>query len=239
MCIRDSTIIAKNDNPPANTPVYNFIATGNNADDTPQGSHPQIRISSYTGTLDANGNRPAGGTGISASLWLGAHARVEIDGRSEDLGFFSNQDSTSSRGDTPRLVTNGSIIGGIANAGRPYTLTVISRRGDPHAAPNATTLITDYLGTETTGQLAQFEIVSYEATLHGGTGVVGTGYDLIEHRGAATLGIADNFVVAAEMWSEGYNEWRLTDFVRRDFLNGTVGRGIAFVLKGGDTAEQV
>lgn len=237
------TMIVKNDAPPAGTPTYDYFTTGNNDLASSMGAHEALALKYFSGTTDASGDA-SGTTGVSQSRQRGWHARVMVDGESRDFSLISQHGSLLWRGDTTRLqTTSRKITAGSRWANLPYVQTLIYSKTAAVASSTATagSLNVEYLGKDKIGTLPEFQVVTYETTFNGGgEALKSTGVDAIEYRGAATFGIADDdYVVAAEMWSESANEWRLFDPVRKNYISGKTGRGIAFILKGSDTAQPV
>lgn len=236
-------MIVKNDSPPAGTPTYRYVSTGQNENLALE--HPLFALATKSGTLDTRGNRDAGDrpTGADPARTLAVHARAMVNGESVDVSRYGYPEFALS--DTPRVHPTGQIWG--APTLRPdlasadYTLTWMYSTVNRHD-PTDDDLIVDHLGGEAIGQTASFDIIRYAGQLDsGGQTIVKTGIDNINNRGMATFGVADSgqYSMSAVMHSESLDEWRLADPRNKGHLNGKQAAGLAFVLEGGNTAAPI
>ena len=116
-------IIAKNEEEGGTAEIYNYIATGENVDQSDElgGAHPRFAVAYKTGTLSATGTRGNGNlpSGVSSQYTMMVHARAIIDGNSVDLSRFAEDNypygsgvqtgGTSEVSPTPAVDPDGSI----------------------------------------------------------------------------------------------------------------------------------
>lgn len=250
-------IVAKND--AATTPPdYDYICTGNNAnnEDVDGGKHPRMAVAYKTGTLSSTGTRAAGSrpTGVGIAEVVAVHARAIVDGESidisrlgEDLYDHPNHPEVKPDGTINAVHTDFEAV-----RSQTYNMCWIYTPTTNLYTATGSDLKVDYLGRDAIGTYPQFEL----RMLDWGTFAADADPPIwIDGRYTARtyIGGARDKVVAAyanesingdasmgaELFSVHADEWQIAYPKRAQAWLGqaTHPLGLAVVLRGANTCQ--